>query len=322
MAMTKTMIKSRAVSDASTARIVAHVNEELCADNDSGMFVTLFAAILDLRTGDLISTNAGHNPPLLKRGDGTLVRLNRRDGPVVGSLPGMEFGQTQTRLLPGDTLLLYTDGVTEADDGSDRLFSAPRLESLLASSRTVSMRSLVTQVRDAVVAFEAGAARADDMTLLALRFNGPHGATVSDGFEAVIPNDKTRLIQVTELFGKHAARWGIPERVQTRVLMGLDELITNVIDYGYNDQDAHEIRIKVTRTPGRLLVTLSDDARPFNPLSAPAPDLSPDADEREIGGLGIHLCREMFDQLTYERCDGRNVVTLEALLGTEAGTDS
>ena len=78
----------------------------------------------------------------------------------------------------------------------------------------------------------------------------------------------------------------------------------------------------MTRTPGRLLVTLSDDARPFNPLSAPAPDLSPDADEREIGGLGIHLCREMFDQLTYERCDGRNVVTLEALLGTEAGTDS
>lgn len=314
MAMTKTMIKSRAVSDASTARILAHVNEELCADNDSGMFVTLFAAVLDLRTGELTSTNAGHNPPLLKHADGTVAWLSHRDGPVVGSLPGLPYGETRTQLRPGDTLLLYTDGVTEADDGSDTLFSAPRLERLLAASDSREMRDLVAEVRDAVVAFEAGAPRADDMTLLALRFKGNTEAGNADDFEMVIPNDKARILAVNTRFEDYAVSQGIPERIGNQVLMAFDELIANLVDHGYDDQDRHEIRVTATRTPERVKVTLSDDGHPFDPFATAAPDLCLSAEDRALGGLGIHLCREMFDRFDYQRRDGRNIVTLEILL--------
>lgn len=274
MAMTKTMIKSRAASDTSTARIVAHVNEELCADNDSGMFVTLFAAILDLRTGRLTSTNAGHNPPLIKRADGTVGWLNQRDGAVVGSLPGLPYDETITQLDPGDTLLLYTDGITEADDGSETMFSAPRLERLLAASRSEDMRALVSEIRDAVVAFEAGAPRADDMTLLALHFRGGAQTRDADGFEIVVANDKAQILAVNARFDEHAARWGIPERLRNQVRMAFDELLANVIDYGYDDMDRHEILISATRSPEHFVVTLSDDGRPFGPLTATAPDLS------------------------------------------------
>jgi sigma-B regulation protein RsbU (phosphoserine phosphatase) len=319
MAMTKTMIKSRAVSDASTARIVTHVNEELCSDNDSGMFVTLFAAILDLRTGELTSTNAGHNPPLIKHADGTVAWLSHRDGPVVGSLPGLPYGETSTRLNPGDILLLYTDGVTEADDGSDTLFSAMRLEQLLASSSARDMRSLVAEVRDAVVAFEAGAPRADDMTLLVLHLRSLSDAQVTDDFEVVIVNDKTQILTANEAFEEHAVRWGIPKRLRNQVRMAFDELLANVMEYGYDDQERHEIRITAKCKPDNLTLTLSDDGRPFDPLAETAPDLSSSAEERELGGLGIHLCRKTFDRIAYERRDERNVVTLEATLDTRPG---
>jgi sigma-B regulation protein RsbU (phosphoserine phosphatase) len=322
MAMTKTMIKSRAVSDASTASIVAHVNEELCADNDSGMFVTLFAAILDLRTGELTSTNAEHNPPLLKRADGTVDWLSQRDGPVVGSLPGMAYGQTRTLLCPDDTLLLYTDGVTEADDGSDALFSAPRLERLLAATESEDMHALVDRVRDAVVAFEAGAPRADDMTLLALRFRGRTEATNSDGFEMVIPNDKTQILAVNKRFDEQADRWDVSQRIRNQVPMAFDELLANVIEYGYDDGTRHEIRVTVTRTPDRLKVTLIDDGRPFDPFATATPDLTLDAEDRGIGGLGIHLCREVFDRVAYERRGESNTVTLELALDVQPGRAS
>lgn len=322
MAMTKTMIKSRAVSDASTARILAHVNEELCADNDSGMFVPLFAAVLDLRTGELTSTNAGHNPPLLKHADGSVVWLSHRDGPVVGSLPGLPYGETRTQLRPGDTLLLYTDGVTEADDGSDTLFSVPRLERLLAASDIREMRDLVTEVRDAVVAFEAGAPRADDMTLLALRFKGSTNMGNGDDFRMVIPNDKAQILAVNARFENYAVSQGIPERISNQVLMAFDELIANVVDHGYDDQDHHEIRVTATRTPVRVKVTLSDDGRPFDPFATATPDLCLSAEDRALGGLGIHLCREMFDRFDYQRRDGRNIVTLETLLDTGSGSAS
>jgi sigma-B regulation protein RsbU (phosphoserine phosphatase) len=322
MAMTKTMIKSRAVSDTSTASILAHVNDELCADNDSGMFVTLFAAILDLRTGELTSTNAGHNPPLLRHVDGTVDWLSRRDGPVAGSLPGLTYAETRTLLRPGDTLLLYTDGVTEADDGTGTLFSAPRLEQLLLASVSPDTPSLVAEVSDAVVAFEAGAPRADDMTLLALHFRGDSQARESDGFEMVIANDKTQILAVNAHFDEHAARWGIPAELGNRIRMAFDELISNVIAYGYDDSRPHEIRVTARREPGRLILTLVDDGRPFDPFSTTAPELSLSAEEREIGGLGILLCREMFDRVDYERRDGCNVVTLEAALVAKSGAVS
>ena len=181
MAMAKTLIKSRAADDGSTASILTHVNDELSVDNHNCMFVTIFSGILNIRTGELLYTNAGHNPPYLKRKDGTLQRLDQRHGPVVGAVEGMAYAEGRDTMEPGDLLLLYTDGVTEAMDVEDRLFSEDRFEQLLASMDTDDAGKVVDNTVVAVKTFEGEAEQADDITVLALAFHGsPADALIAE----------------------------------------------------------------------------------------------------------------------------------------------
>ncbi len=172
MAMTKTLIKSRSVNDYSTASIVTHVNDELNEDNLQSMFVTLFLAILNVRTGELLYTNAGHNPSYTKRSSGSVEVLKELHGPIVGAMPGLTYKEASMRLKAGDMMLLYTDGVTEAMNKEDELYSDPRLDGLVERSSFESAQQLTEMVMADVVAFEDGNERADDITILALCFNG------------------------------------------------------------------------------------------------------------------------------------------------------
>ena len=127
MSVTKTIIKSRAGDDFSTASIITHVNEELSTVNRASMSVTLFMGILNIKTGRLVYTNAGHKSPYLKRGTGVIERLDRIHGPIIGIAPGMVFKEDNTTLSKNDMLLLYTDGVTRAKSDGQKRFSEKRL---------------------------------------------------------------------------------------------------------------------------------------------------------------------------------------------------
>jgi sigma-B regulation protein RsbU (phosphoserine phosphatase) len=172
MAMAKTLIKSRAGADRSIASILTHVNDELSVDNQACMFVTVFAGILNIRSGELVYTNAGHNPPYLRRKDGTLQRLDQRHGPAIGAMEGMVYKEERDTLEPGDLLFLYTDGVTEAIDTEDHLFSEDRLKDLLTAKSTQDVQTAVDHTVAAVRAFEGEAEQTDDITVLALEFHG------------------------------------------------------------------------------------------------------------------------------------------------------
>jgi PAS domain S-box-containing protein len=181
MAMAKTLIKSRAGDDRSTASILTHVNDELSVDNPNCMFVTVFAGILNIRSGELLYTNAGHNPPYIRRKDGTLQRLDQRHGPAIAAMEGMVYKEEMDRLEPGDLLLLYTDGVTEAMDVDHHLFSEDRLKDLLTAKSTKGVQTAVDHTVAAVIAFEGEAERTDDVTVLALEFHGrPEDALRTD----------------------------------------------------------------------------------------------------------------------------------------------
>ena len=172
MAMTKTLIKSRSVDDYSTASIVTHVNDALGEDNPQSMFVTLFLAILNVRTGELLYTNAGHNPSYIRRRSGSVEALKELHGPIVGAMPGLAYKESSMLLGAGDTMLLYTDGVTEAMNKEGEFYSDPRLDGLVDRTSFESTQQLTETVMADVVAFEDGADRADDITILALCFNG------------------------------------------------------------------------------------------------------------------------------------------------------
>jgi sigma-B regulation protein RsbU (phosphoserine phosphatase) len=170
MAVSRTVLRNIEISgedgDDMAARI-ERANRLLSAENATAMFVTAFHGVLDLASGALRYCNAGHNPPYLLRANGGSERLPATGVPfgVDGDLP---YRLAETTLRPGDTLFLYSDGITEAFNSKDEEFGAARLEAALAAARGQNAAALVGNVLAATTAFVAGAEQSDDITALAL----------------------------------------------------------------------------------------------------------------------------------------------------------
>ncbi len=171
MAVTKTLLKATTPRGANPDEVLAHLNDELCRDNSSCMFVTLFNAILNIRTGRLEYSNGGHNLPYLIS-NGRLQPLANTKGMVLGAFEGAAFDRNGLLLHPGDSIVLYTDGVTEAMDEKQRLFSEQRLEKFLTDVNGHSPEELTRGLVSEVRRFSAGTTQSDDITILVLRFRG------------------------------------------------------------------------------------------------------------------------------------------------------
>lgn len=173
MAVSRSLIKATALKGVTPSDCLTHVNHLLCPENDSAMFVTVLYGILDTETGELLYSNAGHNLPYVLRKDGRIQLLDNTGGMALGVLDEATFLTNRAQLSPGDGLYLFTDGVTEAMDPSGALFSETRLEQLLQSNGRATPFDLIKLTVEAVRTYAAGAAQADDITLLALRYEIP-----------------------------------------------------------------------------------------------------------------------------------------------------
>lgn len=169
MAFTKTLIKAKASVALETGTLMEQVNDELSKGNDADMFITVFCAILNTVTGELVYTNGGHNPPLVLRDSGDVSYL---DGPgelVVGIMEGSRYSTRTLTLTPGDGLFLYTDGVTEAMNGADEIFSTDRLKDVIVSHRDKTVYEITGSVTDAINDFCQDTPQYDDITMLMVR---------------------------------------------------------------------------------------------------------------------------------------------------------
>jgi sigma-B regulation protein RsbU (phosphoserine phosphatase) len=167
MARTITLLKTLVREAVGPADLLRRVNAELYPENEECMFVTLFFGTLDLETGALVFANAGHEPPLRLATDGTVQELNLPAGPALGLQPDVVLPDNRVTLARGETLLLYTDGVTDAADRTGRVFTRERLLQAVAVVRPDANAHTQT-LRQQVEAFVAGAAQVDDITIFAL----------------------------------------------------------------------------------------------------------------------------------------------------------
>lgn len=172
MAVSKTLLKGVAEPGMEPSEVLNRVNLELCRDNESMMFVTVFCGVLNIRTGELVYSNAAHNPPVLLRAGQNPQWLKIPKGFLLGTLEESRYETMRLDLKPGDSLLVYTDGVTEAMNGSEELYGNERLLETVRARRSLSIEGLVNEVMDSVDRFADGAHQADDITLLALHFKG------------------------------------------------------------------------------------------------------------------------------------------------------
>ena len=178
MAVSKALYKGLMIRTprANIGDIMTAANAEVSRDNVEMLFVTVFAAILDLRSGELAYCNAGHeNPYLLRPGSAQVERIADGDGPPLCAMSDYDYRSACRRLAPGELLCLMTDGVTEAQDAAGALYGHARAERVICEHfhGAASARELVTALQDDVLAFEDGAEANDDLTILALRWNGP-----------------------------------------------------------------------------------------------------------------------------------------------------
>jgi sigma-B regulation protein RsbU (phosphoserine phosphatase) len=175
MAMVRTAFRMAAIAanEEGIEPIMGKLNDFLCASNHSQMFVTVLAGILDLRTGKIEYADGGHEPPYIVPARGPSVMIEKVGGIALGFMPEYKFRCGEIQLKPGDSLILYTDGITEAMNSDRHLFSAERIEETL-DQRTpgVNAQQLTKTILDGVAAFVSGATQNDDITLVVIRYVG------------------------------------------------------------------------------------------------------------------------------------------------------
>ena len=172
MVIAKTLIKNRAQMGGGPGEILQYVNEQLCEGNDAELFVTVWFAILDLKTGKGLAANAGHEHPALRRADGQYELVVYRHSPAVATMEGMRFREHEFELHPGDSLFVYTDGVAEATNAQEELFGTDRMLTALNRDPGAAPETLLRTVRKDIDAFVGDAPQFDDITMLGLRYMG------------------------------------------------------------------------------------------------------------------------------------------------------
>ena len=172
MVVSKIYIKNSVLSGMSPAEALEWVNDLLLESNNTGLFVTVWLAVINLRTGKGIAANAGHMHPVLKRSGGEYELVKYRHSPAVSTIKGIPFKEHGFELGPGDTLFVYTDGVTEATNTDEELFGEDRMLEVLNANGDAGAEELLPAVKDAIDEFVGDAPQFDDITMLAFKYKG------------------------------------------------------------------------------------------------------------------------------------------------------
>jgi sigma-B regulation protein RsbU (phosphoserine phosphatase) len=171
MMVAKTLLKSEGQRLGEPGQILSCVNKILAADNDSCMFATVLCAIMDTRSGEVRFANAGHNPPLMIDSQGIRF-LTLKPGFVLGPIEDTAYETERLTMQPGDTLFLYTDGVTEATNLADELYGESQLLADLQSGPKEELADMIHNIRVEVTLHANGAPQSDDVTMVAIKYRG------------------------------------------------------------------------------------------------------------------------------------------------------
>jgi sigma-B regulation protein RsbU (phosphoserine phosphatase) len=274
------------------------------------MFITIFIAILNTSTGEMVYSNAGHNPTFIIKPNREIIKLGDLHGPVVGAMEEMTFTETKLTIDKNDMVFAYTDGVTEAQNLKEELYSDPRLIDLLKNGEYKDPTTLINLVEKSVFEFQGEAEQFDDITALSLQYLDDKEMVSRNSFSVTIKNELNQMPQVIESFEafgeKHELSFGVIQKFN----IALDELLSNIINYGFQDELEHDIAVDIELRNERLIITLTDDGIPFNPFRNDPPETKLSIDERNIGGLGIHIVKNLVDEYDYKRHADKNIITL------------
>lgn len=307
----------------SAASVIQQLNLELSAENSKSMFVTIFCGVLHLTTRRFVFVNAGHNLPLVLHPDGTSEWIQDARGPAAGAWAGACYSQGERVLLPDEVLVLYTDGITEAENNRGEFFGevalVNRARSLL--QKDCSCEEIVREILSDVSAYSQAGGGGDDCTLLALRLHRTETSSPnmpaefsSPLWHEEVPKDLGALLRALDSLERKLIESGAGADRIYQARLVLEELGTNAIKAHERQGDTSErvrgegrIRASYYDCEKAAQMVVEEDGSAFDPWhDAPAFDPRQPGNERSGGGVGLHLLRSLSEHVEYSRQDGWN----------------
>ncbi|MBO4821316.1 MAG: SpoIIE family protein phosphatase [Prevotella sp.] len=301
MAVARSTFRMLIVRESAPERIITAMNDTMAQDNEYNMFITMFVGVLDLPTGRLRYSNAGHKAPYV---DGKPLPVD--SNLPVGAFSNYRFSSQEVEIPSGATIFLYTDGLTEAEDAQHNQYGTARMEEHLKAD---TARQLIEGMTASVKAFVGDTEQNDDLTMLAIRYS--HRS--SDALlrrSLTLPCDVNEITRLVEMVEEVCGEVGLPPSATMQVNLALEEAVVNVMNYAYPLGKDGDVTIEAEANTERIKFVVSDSGQPFDPTIKEEVDIAQPLEERAIGGLGIHLIRRYMDSINYERRDNRNILTL------------
>lgn len=311
MMVTKALFRTISAHESAPEKIVANLNDVMSQDNDSNMFVTMFLGVLDLPTGRLHYCNAGHDAPILIGNTGAGMLPVDSNLPI-GVMPKWKFSKQETLIDPDTSIFLYTDGLTEAENIEHKQFEMDRVIKLakkLQQSRTFNPTAILKSMTDAVSKFVGDADQSDDLTMLAIQYT-KHQKDLTYQRTLTLTNDLKRIPRLNSFIDDACEANGFDMPTTMQINLAIEEAVVNVMNYAYPTGTKGNITIEVKSNGQEAFFIISDTGKPFDPTAKPEVDTTLSAEDRSIGGLGIHLIRKIMDHINYERSNGHNILTL------------
>ena len=305
MAVTRSLFRAVSAHEESPQRIVSAMNDSMSEMNESNMFVTFFCGILDLTNGHLRFCNAGHNPPLIFTNK--ISTLQVHPNLPLGIIQGMAYQEQETDLVYDDALFLFTDGLTEAENLEHEQFGEDRMKALLHTRRDA--QGHLDAVRAAVAEFVGEAPQSDDLTMLFIHYLNPTQSNAAKRHLS-LRNDIHQIPLLAEFVDAISQEKDLDPSLTNDLNLALEEAVSNVMLYAYPEGSDGLVNVEAILDKNRLTFVLSDNGKAFDPTEAPEADIKASADDRPIGGLGIHLVRTIMDAVNYQRSDGKNLLTM------------
>ena len=309
MAVTHSLFLSVSSHESNPARIIQSINESLCRGNESNMFVTFFIGVLDLPTGIMRYCNAGHNPPLIKKGD-SVEPLPAKANLPLGVMDDIDFLMQQVDIEPETMIVLYTDGLTEAKNLESKQFGFDRTLEAVKACHDNTSEQLVRFLTQKVNVFVGDAEPSDDLTLLAIRYT-PKEETWTLSRSITLDNDVAQVVELNRFVQSVTDDLQLNKSLSHNIKLAVEEVAVNIMDYAYMADIKGQLKVEAMATDKRLKFIFTDSGRPFDPTSVSRADTTLTVEDRPIGGLGILLVRNLMDSINYERIDGQNVLRIE-----------
>ncbi len=306
MTLSKTLIKVYSQSLIFTDKVFEHTNRYLQQSNPEKFFVTCWLGCIDLTTGVLSYSNAGHNFPVIIRNGGEPEFLKSEPNFVLGRKRLARYMENKIKLHPGDKLVLYTDGVSEAQAVDESFFGNDRLIDVLTVNKEKNQKELVLSLRKAVNEFEKGNDKYDDVTVLALSFKKKLEVAPPDSKKFFLSKDTFE--SVTEYISERCTEAGCDSATVDRITIASSEILANIDSYAY--ENGGEIEIITKSRDRRMTVVFKDYGEPFNPLHVKEPDIDQPLNKRKPGGLGLFIVKKLMSDVSYSYENGQNVLTI------------